>query len=83
MLEAKNQLSKLVKAALDGEEVIIASHGKAQVKLVACSSAVGLRHPGALLSAMAAAADQGKPGHQLDEAFSESTDQQVLQLMGG
>ena len=28
MLEAKNQLSRLVKAALAGEEVIIASHGQ-------------------------------------------------------
>lgn len=28
MLEAKNQLSKLVKAALAGEDAIIASHGK-------------------------------------------------------
>ena len=64
MLEAKNQLSRLVKAALAGEEAIIASHGNDQVKLVACSSAVGLRHPGALLGAMAAAADQGTPGHQ-------------------
>ena len=34
MLEAKNQLSKLVKAALDGEEVIIANHGKPVVRLV-------------------------------------------------
>lgn len=83
MLEAKNQLSKLVKAALAGEEVIIASHGKAQVKLVACSPGVGLRHPGALLSYLAAAADQGTQGNQLDDAFSESTDQKVRQLMGG
>ena len=34
MLEAKNQLSKLVKAALEGEEVIIANHGKPVVRLV-------------------------------------------------
>jgi prevent-host-death family protein len=34
MLDAKNQLSKLVKAALDGEEVIIANHGKPMVRLV-------------------------------------------------
>jgi len=32
ILEAKSQLSRLVKAALDGEGVIIASHCKAQVK---------------------------------------------------
>jgi prevent-host-death family protein len=34
MLEAKSQLSKLVKAALDGEDVIIANHGKPMVRLV-------------------------------------------------
>ena len=34
MLEAKNQLSKLVKAALEGEEVIIANHGRPVVRLV-------------------------------------------------
>ena len=34
MLEAKNQLSKLVKAAIEGEEVVIASNGKPMVRLV-------------------------------------------------
>lgn len=43
MLDAKSQLSRLVKAALAGEEVIIASHGKAQVKLVPCAIARGLK----------------------------------------
>lgn len=33
MLEAKNQLSRLVKAALAGEEVIIANHGVPAVRL--------------------------------------------------
>jgi prevent-host-death family protein len=44
MLEAKNQLSRLVKAALAGEEVIIASHGQPRVRLVPCSESPGLRH---------------------------------------
>lgn len=48
MLEAKNQLSRLVKAALAGEEVIIASHGQPRVRLVPCSESPGLRHCGAL-----------------------------------
>ena len=48
MLDAKSQLSRLVKAALAGEEVIIASHGKAQVKLVPCAPDEGLKRPGAL-----------------------------------
>ena len=34
MLEAKNQLSKLVKAALDGVDVIIAKHGQPMARLV-------------------------------------------------
>ncbi len=34
MLEAKTQLSRLVEAALRGEEVVIANRGKAVVKLV-------------------------------------------------
>jgi prevent-host-death family protein len=34
MLEAKTQLSKLVEAALRGEEVVIANRGKPVVKLV-------------------------------------------------
>ena len=34
MLEAKNQLSKLVKAALEGQDVIIANHGKPMVRIV-------------------------------------------------
>jgi prevent-host-death family protein len=34
MLEAKNKLSQLVKNALAGEEVVIASNGEPMVKLV-------------------------------------------------
>ena len=52
MLDAKSQLSRLVKAALAGEEVIIASHGKAQVKLVPCApDASAARYPGHALVA--------------------------------
>ncbi|MCP9890691.1 type II toxin-antitoxin system prevent-host-death family antitoxin [Cyanobium sp. Aljojuca 7D2] len=35
ILEAKNQLSRLVRAAQAGEEVVIAQRGKPAVKLVA------------------------------------------------
>lgn len=45
MLEAKNQLSRLVKAAQAGEEVIIANHGVPAVRLVAVSQP--RRQPGA------------------------------------
>lgn len=75
MLDAKSQLSRLVKAALAGEEVIIASHGKAQVRLVPCPSAAGLKRPGAL-----AAASPDLVPDQVDAAFSEAVDQQVAQL---
>jgi prevent-host-death family protein len=34
MLEAKNQLSRLVKDAIEGEEVVIASNGEPMVRLV-------------------------------------------------
>jgi len=77
MLEAKNQLSSLVKAALAGEEVIIAKHGKAQVKLVPCPAAAGLKRTRGLLDSAAAL----NPS-LIDAAFSESADQEVAQLMG-
>lgn len=75
MLEAKSQLSRLVKAALSGEEVIIASHGKAQVKLVPCVSSAGLKRPGAL-----AVACPELRASQVDAAFTEAVDEQVAQL---
>ncbi len=39
MLEAKNQLSRLVKAALAGEEVIIANHGVPVARLLPMKNA--------------------------------------------
>ena len=47
MLEAKNQLSKLVKAALAGEDVIIANHGTPVVRLVKLSDPPKTRGYGA------------------------------------
>ena len=75
MLDAKSQLSRLVKAALAGEEVIISSHGNPQVRLVPCAAAEGLQRPGAL----AAALPDGLAA-RVDAAFSEAVDQQVAQL---
>ena len=70
MLQAKNNLSKLVKAAVSGEEVIIASKGHAQVRLIPCTVSPGLRHWGTLA------------GHfvDVDAAFSEQVDTEVGQL---
>lgn len=46
MLDAKSQLSRLVKAALEGEDVIIANKGVPAVKLVPVASAQPTRKPG-------------------------------------
>lgn len=73
MLEAKNQLSKLVKAAVSGEEVIIASHGQAQVRLVPCVASPGLRHWGALAGQFM----------DVDAAFGEQADAEVGKLFNG
>jgi antitoxin (DNA-binding transcriptional repressor) of toxin-antitoxin stability system len=75
MLDVKSQLSRLVKAALAGEEVIIASHGNPQVKWVPCAAADGLKLPGAL----AASVPDGLAA-RVDAAFSEAVDQQVAEL---
>jgi prevent-host-death family protein len=47
MLEAKSQLSRLVKATLEGEEVIIARNGVPLVKLVKVQAVRKRRQPGA------------------------------------
>lgn len=73
MLEAKNQLSKLVRAAVSGEEVIIANHGEAQVRLVPCVAAPGLRNWGELA---------GQCG-DVDAAFGEQADAEVAKLFNG
>lgn len=73
MLEAKSQLSKLVKAALAGQEVIIASNGEAQVRLVPCAPAAGLRHWGVW------AEREPNLNHHvnIDAAFTEEADAEV------
>lgn len=47
MLEAKNQLSRLVQAALAGEDVVIANKGVPVVKLVKIGAQDFARKPGA------------------------------------
>ena len=72
MLDAKNQLSKLVKAAVAGTEVIIASNGEPQVRLVPCATSPGLQRWGAWAGQSVG----------LDDAFSDETDAQARQLFG-
>ncbi|MCP9775690.1 type II toxin-antitoxin system prevent-host-death family antitoxin [Cyanobium sp. WAJ14-Wanaka] len=66
-----------MKAALAGEEVNIASHGKAQVKLVPCATAVGLTRPAALGDWAANLAQD-----QVDAAFTKAMDKEVAELFG-
>ena len=47
MLEARNQLSKLVQAALAGEDVVIANKGVPVVRLVKVGTQRIARNPGA------------------------------------
>ena len=72
MLEAKNQLSKLVKAAVAGEEVVIASNGQPQVRLVPCADTPGLRQWGILAGQF----------EDTDQAFGETVDAEVGKLFG-
>lgn len=61
MLEAKNQLSKLVQAALGGEDVIIANKGVPVVRLVKIGAQVVARKPGAWSALPKAPADWDTP----------------------
>jgi prevent-host-death family protein len=65
MLEAKTQLSKLVEAALRGEEVVIANRGRPVVKLVKADPPVR-RKAGAWAGLMS--------DEQLEAAFSPETE---------
>lgn len=61
ILEAKNQLSRLVRAAVDGEDVVIASNGKPVARLVPYRPARVKRKPGAWSKLPPAAADWNSP----------------------
>ncbi|MBL8518638.1 MAG: type II toxin-antitoxin system prevent-host-death family antitoxin [Betaproteobacteria bacterium] len=67
MLDAKSQLSKLVKAALEGEEVIIANKGVPAVRLVPVDARPPKRKPGAW-------AHLAEP---TDDAFSPGVDRRI------
>jgi len=69
MLEAKTQLSKLVEAAMRGEEVIIANRGKPMVRLVKAQAPTPKRAWGVW------------EGHftdaEIDQAFSPAADAEI------
>ena len=71
ILEAKNQLSRLVKEAAAGREIVIASNGKPMAKLVPIRSTRRLRGWGSLKV----------PRTRVDAAFSSEIDEQVARMV--
>lgn len=71
MLEAKNQLSRLVRAALEGEEVVIASNGVPRVRLVPVEKKTRLSGWGRLKRFAA----------DIDAAFSPEVDAQIARKL--
>ena len=72
MLEAKSQLSRLVKQALEGEDVIIASNGEPMVRLVPVGGQ-GLAGRGRLKKFVS----------RIDDAFTPAVDSEVARLFRG
>ncbi len=73
MLEAKSQLSRLVKEALEGEDVVIASNGEPMVRLVPVARKGRLRGWGRLK----------KLARTVDAAFTPEVDAEVAQSLEG
>jgi prevent-host-death family protein len=73
MLEAKSQLSRLVKAALEGEDVVIARDGTPMVRLVPVAGRDGLVHFGRLK----------KYASAVDAAFTSNVDAEVAAVLEG
>ena len=73
MLEAKNQLSRLVKQALNGEDVVIASNGEPMVRLVPVARKGRLRGWGRLKNVAAG----------IDAAFTNEVDAGVARNLEG
>lgn len=73
MLEAKNNLSRLVKESIEGEDVVIASNGKPMVRLVPVAPKRRLRNRGVLR----------KFAREIDAAFTPAVDNEVADLFKG
>ena len=73
MLQAKNQLSRLVKDALAGEDIVIASNGEPMVRLVPVATRGNLRGWGKLK----------KFGAAIDAAFTPDLDEQIARSLEG
>lgn len=72
MLEAKNQLSKLVQAAEEGEDVVIARNGVPVARLLPFYKPAGLKGWGSL-----------KALGKIDTAFDEAAEAEVAHLLTG
>lgn len=72
MLEAKSQLSRLVQAALDGEEVILARNGEPVARITRYVPVEGKRNPGAFKDAIRMTGDWDSPAtnRRLDAAIA-------------
>jgi prevent-host-death family protein len=73
MLEAKSQLSRLVKVALEGEDVVIASNGEPMVRLVPVARKGRLRGWGRLKTLAAG----------VDAAFTPTVDVEITRMLEG
>ena len=73
ILEAKNRLSELVRAARAGKEVVIAKNGQPMVRLVPIAAAAGLKGFGSLKSVRGDA----------DKAFTSAAEREVARLFRG
>lgn len=73
ILEAKNRLSELVRAARAGKEVVIAKNGRPMVRLVPVSTPMGLGGFGSLKSL----------GKKTDKAFTPAVEAEVARLFTG
>ena len=73
MLQAKNQLSRLVKDALAGEDVVIASNGEPMVRLVPVARQGNLAGWGKLKRYRAA----------IDAAFTPDLDERIASSLEG
>jgi len=70
MLEAKNQLSKLVQAAQNGEDVIIAKNGQPVARILPFRQGGGMKGWGRL-----------KNVKGIDAAFAAATEAEVARLL--
>jgi prevent-host-death family protein len=71
MHEAKTQLSALVKAALDGEEVVIAKAGTPLVHLVPYQKQQSPRRPGRLKGQIRISPDFDQSDDEIVELFEQ------------